>query len=83
MNELLSFFPEDVAEEVMDERYLTSTHGKASTYNTGCRGPLCRMAQRERCAPDPSRNTSARARDFELKAYLEFYLARKGETSAA
>ena len=83
MIELLPFFPEDVALEVTDPLYLTSTHGKASTYNTGCRGPLCRMAQRERITPEATRNTSARARDFELKAYLEFYLAHKGNVTAA
>lgn len=83
MIDLLPFFPDDVAEEVTNERFLNSTHGRAGTYTAGCRGPLCRMAQRERVTPEATRNTAARARDFELKAYLEFYLARKGETSAA
>lgn len=83
MVDLLELFPDDIAAEIEDERYLSSTHGRASTYNTGCRGPLCRMANREKTTPDAKRLYKARERDDELKIYLAVYLVSKGISSAA
>lgn len=37
----------EVCTEVMDPDYTTRTHHNISTYDVGCRGPLCRKAYRE------------------------------------
>lgn len=37
----------EVVEEVCDEAYTRRAHHNTSTYDIGCRGPLCRKALRE------------------------------------
>lgn len=37
-----------VDQELADERFLTRTHGRGSTYRDGCKGPLCQRANRRR-----------------------------------
>lgn len=37
----------DVLTEVLDEHFNTRQHHNVGTYNQGCRGPLCRKANRE------------------------------------
>lgn len=39
---------EEVKIELFDARYLHLTHGRASTYNKGCRGHLCNYRNRTR-----------------------------------
>lgn len=39
-----------VMDELMDDEFDTFTHGIKSTYTNGCRGPLCRKAERDTCA---------------------------------
>lgn len=45
--------PEDVAEELADPRFTSRTHGTRGTYarasdgGKGCRGPLCKKAERD------------------------------------
>jgi len=46
---------QEVIEEVMEEEYSGRQHHNTGTYNQGCRGPLCRKANREH----PRRNTTA------------------------
>jgi hypothetical protein len=80
--------PEDVREELTDPRFTGRTHGKRGTYarasdgGKGCRGPLCRKAERdeghtryarrqekkgaERPARVGLRDDQVRARDEEL-----------------
>lgn len=36
-----------VGEETLDPEYVTRTHGLIGTYMHGCRGPLCRKANRD------------------------------------
>ena len=38
---------EQVLAEVMDQEYIRRSHHNVGTYDQGCRGPLCRKAQRE------------------------------------
>lgn len=40
--------PEDVIEELTDERFFGRKHYSRSTYAMKCRGPLCRKAERDR-----------------------------------
>ena len=37
----------EVTAELADPRTLDKTHGLVSTYNAGCRGPLCQKANRD------------------------------------
>lgn len=37
-----------VEKELADERYITRTHGRGSTYKAGCKGPLCQRVNRSR-----------------------------------
>ena len=39
--------PDDVREELVDPKYLSRQHHSRSTSRDGCRGPLCRKAERE------------------------------------
>ena len=41
----------EVLAEIEEVKYLTLSHGKRSTYSAGCRGPLCRKAERDRGLP--------------------------------
>jgi hypothetical protein len=38
---------DEVIMEVLDPHLMTRSHHKVSTYDAGCRGPLCRKAHRE------------------------------------
>ena len=40
--------PEDVIEELSDSRFAERKHYQRGTYNLGCRGPLCRLAEARR-----------------------------------
>src|SRR4051794_27918208 len=59
--------PDDVRAELADEKFSTRTHGKRGTYakgsvpgEKGCRGPLCRKAERDEAEAKYARR---RARD--------------------
>ncbi|ANA85972.1 hypothetical protein BH766_gp02 [Gordonia phage Demosthenes] len=56
----------EVNDELADERFCTLRHGSPGTYHKGCRGPLCRKANRERVHKGRG-SDSARAMD----PYLE------------
>jgi hypothetical protein len=97
MSNFFEHFPDDVREEI--ENWPQSvTHGRPSTYNLGCRGPLCRKANRERIALlsekrrkaqglPPTKRASGyaavRARDAELNLFLELYLVWRTTTRVA
>jgi hypothetical protein len=38
----------DIVEELRDEEYASRQHYSRSTYASGCHGPLCRKAERDR-----------------------------------
>ena len=40
--------PEDVHDELTDERFTGRKHYKRATYAKGCHGPLCRKAEKDR-----------------------------------
>src|SRR6478735_2729430 len=40
--------PEDIKAEILDKAYAARTHGNRACYAAGCRGPLCRKAERDR-----------------------------------
>lgn len=73
--------PDDVRDELSDPEFINRTHGRRSTYAVGCRGPLCRKAERDeaerkyqrkraRLGAEPARtglkDLKSRARDEEL-----------------
>lgn len=39
---------DDVRDELSDEAYSGRSHYSRATYAKGCRGPLCRLAEKER-----------------------------------
>lgn len=48
-NELtVATLTKEVVQELRDELYANRTHGKPATYRLGCRGHLCKYAQRTR-----------------------------------
>jgi hypothetical protein len=77
----MSDLARSVAEELSDEKYFGQSHYDRNTYYNGCRGPLCRKAERDNAAKKyaeahPDRKARARkpeaiARD----AYLNQVLA--------
>lgn len=98
MSNFLDNFPPDIREEIEQEDYLNLQHGRPNTYNMGCRGPLCRKANRESVArkvakrraerglPPTNRTPEAclpRARDAELNLFLELYLVWRTTTQVA
>jgi hypothetical protein len=48
MIKTLSDLPEDVIDEIFNEKYQNRTHGRRATRAKGCNGPLCRKAERDR-----------------------------------
>jgi hypothetical protein len=42
--------PNQVMDEILDARFDEMTHGTKSTSAAGCKGPLCRKAERDACA---------------------------------
>jgi hypothetical protein len=55
---------QEVMDEILDPEFDEMTHGNKHSYSAGCRGPLCRKAERDACA----RRYRARA-DREVKDY--------------
>jgi hypothetical protein len=81
----LDDLPEDVLDEISDERYINRTHGRRATRAVGCNGPLCKKAERDRgrnrmrevrgLEPlDDEPDTKARERDVILNRCLAWYL---------
>lgn len=48
MEELELLENADIREELNDRKFKSRTHGARSTYAQGCRGPLCKKAERDR-----------------------------------
>lgn len=76
----------EVNDELADPRFNTYRHGSPSTYQKGCKGPLCRKANRDR-AHKGAGSESARAMDPYLSKrihahWVEYEWARvqAGET---
>lgn len=59
--------PLDVFRELIDPRYENRTHGKKATGSVGCRGPLCRKAERD--DKMEQRRAYERAHGIERKHY--------------
>jgi hypothetical protein len=80
----------DLYDELSDEQFQTRTHGKKATSAQGCRGPLCRWAERTAKQEETRlrveaqgriytpRKTAARERDeFLAKVYIWHCQARE------
>ena len=67
--------PDDVEAELNDPAYAGKMHFCASTYRDGCRGPLCRMMNRDRGRQNVMRKAKARGDTYtpclKLREYLE------------
>lgn len=59
--------PDDVFRELLDPAYQTRTHGKKATSAKGCKGPLCRKAERDE--KFAQRHARAQAEGVEIKVY--------------
>jgi hypothetical protein len=59
--------PMDVMRELIDPKYEGVCHGKRTTSNAGCRGPLCRKAERDN--KREQRQAYDRAHGIERKEY--------------
>lgn len=82
--------PKDVLAELLDPDYTGRSHHKKATYAKGCRGPLCRKAERDEAREDTrlaalaagreyvQRPTAAQDRDLELQAIAEWHWAERG-----
>jgi hypothetical protein len=57
--------PEDVREELTDEKFSSRLHYSRATYAKGCRGPLCRLAERDRGRDRSERQAEQAGRDYE------------------
>jgi hypothetical protein len=84
--------PEDVKRELEDERFSGRTHHKKATYAKGCRGPLCRKAERDEAREDtrkaavaagreykPAPPTPEQARDLELARIAVWHFHERGK----
>lgn len=59
--------PDDVRAELEDERYKTRVHYSRATYAEGCRGPLCRKAERDRGRRRNEVRATGAGREYEPK----------------
>lgn len=77
--------PADVLAELTDPLYINMSHHKKATYGKGCRGPLCKKAERDEARAANKalaevsgrvykpRWTTAQARDPELAAIARWH----------
>ena len=84
-----SELPDDVREEITNERYKNRKHYSRSTYAEGCHGPLCRKAERDRGRKRNAKRANEAGRIYtpnhearvpteeekKLQVILEWYLA--------
>lgn len=63
--------PDEVKTELLDSEFSTRTHGKKSTYAQGCRGPLCRLAERE-ANNERYRNRVGSVKQYKSRRSLEY-----------
>lgn len=56
--------PEDVLEELKDERFSTRRHYSRATYAKGCHGPLCRLAETHRGRERNEERATAAGREY-------------------
>lgn len=81
----------DILDELKAEDYTDRTHGTRACYALGCRGPLCRMAERDRgreryrerrraggASPVAAPPTPARERDAFLRAVMKWHRYERG-----
>jgi hypothetical protein len=77
--------PPEVQAEIDQESFASYTHGLASTYHVGCRGPLCRKANRDKARAFRRRdgrevkqyNTKLELEDAILEVAQRVYLERR------
>lgn len=87
--------PQDVYDEIFDERFASLQHYSRATYAKGCHGPLCRLAEKHR----GRRRNAVRAqevgreyqpnhlirddgRDAELATIVAWHLHERGSKNA-
>lgn len=46
--EKLATLADEIIAELSDPKFITRTHGSRGTHNDGCKGPMCRKANRDR-----------------------------------
>lgn len=65
-----------VMDELLDDRFDTFTHGNKGTSSAGCKGPLCRKAERDACARRYRRRKGGEVREYAPRegAYPEEWL---------
>lgn len=64
--------PKDVLDELTDEKFLHLKHNSRKTYYKGCRGPLCRKAERDKQRRYYKPTNPYNKRDEELEAIIEW-----------
>jgi hypothetical protein len=60
--------PADVRAELEDPEYITRSHYSRATYAEGCRGPLCRKAERDRGRRRNEHRATEAGREYEAKS---------------
>lgn len=68
---------EQVDRELADDQYLPSRHGTPAAYNKGCKGPLCRKAQRDRVKKARGSTTRNMMDDYLEARLAEHYEIKK------
>jgi hypothetical protein len=65
-------------DELLDEKFDTFTHGSKATYAYGCKGPLCRKAERDACAVRYRKKVGRPVKEYTPRegAYPEDWLQR-------
>lgn len=56
--------PEDVQDELTDPKFGTRKHYSRVTYSLGCRGPLCKKAERDRARRRTERKATIDGRQY-------------------
>lgn len=69
--------PDDVRAELEDERFGSRQHYARATYALGCRGPLCRLAEKHR-----GRTRNEKKAKSEGREYIPLLDARKEQRDA-
>lgn len=58
-----NWFAQDIANELMNNKFINRTHGTKSGLNAGCNGPLCSKFNRDRSRAIYDRDNPTQVRD--------------------
>lgn len=59
-----------IQKELLDEKYFRFTHGRRSTNDEGCKGPLCKKAGRDRARNRDRKKSLELERQQRIKYYI-------------